>query len=203
MTATTAERSRTPATLILITLIMLMIGTRLHHFDPVPDASWAVFFIGGFYLRRWTAWAFPLLMALAVIIDYYVITSLGMNFWQHYCMSPAYWFLIPAYFAMWAGGGIARRFVVRNDVRALVATAACLLVAVVACHLLSQGSFYWISSSVAEPTFAGWWKNYTDWFPLYLRTTAIYVGIAAIVHLVAAQIATHAHQSHAGDHRLR
>ena len=198
MTAT-AERSRTPA-LILITLVALMVGTRLHHFDPIPDASWAVFFIGGFYLRRWTAWAFPLLMALAVVIDYYVISSLGMNFWQHYCMSPAYWFLIPAYFAMWAGGTVAHRFVTRNDGRALVMTAACLLAAVIVCHLLSQGSFYWISSSVAAPTFAGWWKNYSDWFPLYLQTTAIYVGAAAVVHLVAGQVAKQT-QSHSSDRR--
>lgn len=201
MTAIT-ERSRTPATLILITLIVLMAGTRLHHFDPIPDASWAVFFIGGFYLRRWTAWAFPLLMALAVVVDYYVISSQGMNFWQHYCMSPAYWFLIPAYFAMWAGGAIARRLVTRNDGRALAITAVSLLVAVIVCHLLSQGSFYWISSVVAEPTFAGWWKNYSDWFPLYLRTTAMYVGAAVVVHLVAAQIATQM-QSHSGDHHKR
>ena len=47
-------------------LVLLMVGTRINHFAPIPDASWAVFFIGGFYLRSWTRWAFPLLMALAV-----------------------------------------------------------------------------------------------------------------------------------------
>ena len=60
---------------------------------------------------------------------------------------------------------------------------ASLFSAVVVCHLLSQGSFYWLSDSVLEPTFDGWWKNYTDWFLPYLRTTAIYVGLAVIVHV--------------------
>jgi hypothetical protein len=60
---------------------------------------------------------------------------------------------------------------------------ASLFAAVVACHLLSQGSFYWLSDSVLEPTFAGWWKNYSDWFLPYLRTTAIYVGLAVILHV--------------------
>ena len=38
--------------IILSLLVLLMAGTRLNHFAPVPDASWAVFFIGGFYLRN-------------------------------------------------------------------------------------------------------------------------------------------------------
>ncbi len=97
--------------IILSLLVLLMAGTRLNHFAPVPDASWAVFFIGGFYLRNWTRWAFPALMVLAVAIDYAVITGQGLSFWQHYCVSAAYWFLVPAYFAMWAGGlWLARRY---------------------------------------------------------------------------------------------
>ena len=41
----------------------------------------------------------------------------------------------------------------------------------------------WISASVADPTLAGWWKNYSDWFPSYLRVTAIYVGLTVIAHV--------------------
>ena len=62
--------------IVLSLLALLMLATRSHvfsHFTPVPDASWAVFFIGGFYLRGWGRWAFPLLMVLAVGIDWAVI----------------------------------------------------------------------------------------------------------------------------------
>ena len=75
---------------VVFTLILsLMVATRLNlptsitHFGPVPDASWAAFFLGGFYLRTWTRWAFPLFMALAVLVDYVVISNQGMNFWTH------------------------------------------------------------------------------------------------------------------------
>ena len=180
---------------ILALLAVLMVVTRMHlpasitHFGPVPDASWAAFFLGGFYLRASTRWAFPMFMALAVLVDYVVISGQGMDFFAHYCMSAAYWFLVPAYFALWFGGMLTRRLYKEANGKALAVLVASLVGSVVVCHLLSQGSFYWISDSVAQPSFAGWWKNYSDWFPSYLRTTAIYVGLAVIVHVGATQAA--------------
>lgn len=169
---------------ILSLLVLLMAGTRINHFAPVPDASWAVFFIGGFYLRGWTRWAFPLLMGLAVVVDWAVISSQGMNFWQHYCVSAAYWMLIPAYFAMWAGGMLLRRYYRAASWKSLGLLAATLVGSVAVCHLIAQGSFYWISASVSEPTFAGWAKNYSDWLLPYLRTAALYTGAAAVLQVV-------------------
>ncbi len=46
-------------------LAALMAATRVHHFASIPDASWAVFFAAGFYLRTQWRWAFPALMAIA------------------------------------------------------------------------------------------------------------------------------------------
>lgn len=178
-------KPNTQRTLILALLAVLMIGTRVNHWTPIPDASWAVFFIGGFYLRNWTRWAFPLLMVLAVAIDYAVITGQGMSFWQHYCVSAAYWFLVPAYFAMWAGGlWVARNY--SRSWRTLGLTAVALLASVAVCQLLSQGSFYWLSDSVANKSVTGWAANYFEWLLPYLRTTATYVGIATLVQAIAA-----------------
>src|SRR5690606_25885106 len=107
---------------ILALLAVVMLATRTHHFGAVPDASWAVFFIAGFYLsagrstadgaamRGWSLWAFPLLMALAVAIDYVVITGQGIAFWSHYCVSTAYLFLLPSYVAPWLGGSWLRKY---------------------------------------------------------------------------------------------
>ncbi len=169
---------------ILSLLVLLMAGTRINHFAPVPDASWAVFFIGGFYLRSWTRWAFPLLMGLAVVVDWAVISNQGMNFWQHYCVSAAYWMLVPAYFAMWAGGMLLRRYYTGATLKSLGLLAASLMASVALCHLIAQGSFYWISASVAEPSVAGWAKNYSDWLLPYMQTAAMYVGAAAVVQVV-------------------
>lgn len=168
----------------LLTLLAIAIATtRLHHFAAIPDASWAVFFVGGFYLRGWTRWAFPALMALAVLVDWLAIRAQGLSFWQHYCVSPAYWCLVPAYFALWTGGLWLRRREVAIDGRSLGLLAASLVASVMLCHLLAQGSFYWIGGSVAEPGLAGWWKNYRDWLPSYLAVTSMYVGLAAAVHV--------------------
>lgn len=176
---------------ILAMLVVLMAGSRASHFGPLPDASWAVFFIGGFYLQAHVRWAFPLLMALAVLVDYAVIAGSGQSFWQHYCVSPAYWCLIPAYFSMWAGGAWLRRREVRVDVRALGLLALSLVLAVAACQFISQGSFYWLSGTVASPTLAGWWDNYVTWLWPYMATAARYVALAAGLHVAATLMAQH------------
>ncbi|WP_242112993.1 hypothetical protein [Luteimonas aquatica] len=182
--------------IVLSLLVLLMGATRTHylsHFAPVPDASWAVFFIGGFYLRAWARWAFPLLMALAVAIDWMVISSQGIGFWEHYCMSAAYWFLIPAHLAMWLGGTWLRRGYHGASLGALGRLALGVVAATVVCHLLAQGSFYWISRNVADPTFAGWWRNYTEWLLPYLQGTATFVGAAAVAQVVSERIAAASH----------
>lgn len=173
---------------VLSVLVLLMAATRVNHFAAIPDASWAVFFIGGFYLRQWTRWAFPLLMALAVLVDWIVIRRSGLDFWQHYCVSPGYWMLLPAYFAMWGGGLLLRGGYHGANWSALGKGALLLVAAVAVCHLFAQGGFYWTSDSVAAPTVDGWAKNYGDWFLPYLRTAAVYVGLAAALQLATEQV---------------
>lgn len=168
---------------ILALLAIAMATTRIHHFAAIPDASWAVFFVGGFYLRDWTRWAMPALMALAVVVDWLVIRSQGLSFWQHYCVSPAYWCLVPAYLALWTGGSWLRRRAAAGARPSLLQLAGALVTSVAVCHLIAQGSFYWLGGSVAAPDLAGWWKNYSDWLPLYLGTSALYVAVAAIAHV--------------------
>lgn len=173
---------------ILTLLAVVMAATRLHHFAPVPDASWAVFFVGGFYLSQWTRWAFPALMLLAVVVDWIVIRGQGLDFWSHYCVSPGYWALVPAHFAMWAGGWWLQRHHGGIGWRALGLLAVTLPVSVAVCHLFAQGGFYWLANAVAEPTLAGWWKNYTDWLAPYLRVAVMYVAFAALAHVALVQL---------------
>ena len=175
-----------PRLALFAALALLMAATRLNHFGMVPDASWAVFFLGGFYLWSNTRWAFPALMVLAVAVDYVVITGTGASFWSHYCVSPGYWMLLPAHFALWAAGAGLRRFGQDKPLRQLAGLAPALLLGVAACHLFAQGGFYWLANAVAEPSVAGWAANYGHWFMPYLGTTALYVGLALPVHVLAA-----------------
>lgn len=173
---------------ILFVLVLLMVATRVNHFGAIPDASWAVFFIGGFYLHAWTRWAFPLLMVLAIVIDMLVIAASGQAYLQHYCVSPGTWMLLPAYFVLWAGGLLLQRGYQGAQWATLGKGALLLVAAVALCHLLAQGGFYWTSDSVPTPTVGGWLKNYAQWFGPYLRTAAIYVGLAAALQLATEQV---------------
>lgn len=183
---------------IFLILGLIMAATRSHHFAVVPDASWAVFFIAGFYFssadadkaapsgglssRTGSLLAFALLMALAVLTDFFVIRSQGIDFWSHYCVSPAYWFLVPSYAALWFGGAWLRARSHGLQLRDLGLLVASAVVAASACYLVSNGSFYWISASVPARSFGGWIENLGDWYLPFVQTTLMYIGIAAALH---------------------
>lgn len=169
-------------------LALAMAVTRINHFGLLPDASWAIFFVGGFYLRREWRWAFPLLMVEAVLVDYFVISGQGISFWEHYCVSAAYWFLVPSYFAMWYGGAWLATHYAGLNARSLALAAAAFVVALSVCYLISNGSFYWLSASVPQPrSFPAWFKNLGDWYLPYLTSQGIYFGIAVALHAIAVQ----------------
>jgi hypothetical protein len=170
---------------LFLALAAFMALTRFNHFGALPDASWAVFLAAGFYLRQQWRWAFPALMALAVVVDYVVISRMGLDFFGHYCVSPGYWFLLPAHLSLWLGGAWLSTQIERSPGLRLLQLAAVTVIGVVLCHAFAQGGFYWFSDSVAEPTVGGWLKNYSDWLLPYLRTTAIYVAVVSVIHVGA------------------
>jgi len=171
---------------IFVILALVMTATRVNHFAALPDASWAVLFAAGFYLRGSARWAFPLLMALAVLIDFFVITGQGIDFWSHYCVSIAYWFLVPAYLALWAGGSLLRRMYRGLGMRELALLGAFAIVAMTVSYAISNGSYYWLSDTWMAGgkvrSFGGWMENLGDWYVPYLKTTLMYVGIGAALH---------------------
>jgi hypothetical protein len=167
-----------PRWAIGIAAAAVMLGTRLGHFAGLPDASWAVFFIAGIYLR--SAQAFLLLMMEAVGIDWLATQQLGIS---RYCISPAYVFLLPAYGSLWLGGEWFARLPIRIELPALARLAAALSLAVSACFLWSDASFYWLSGRVTERSVAGWLANDAIWFPAFLEAAYLYVGVAALLHV--------------------
>ena len=96
-----------PTRFALFALLALsMAATRFTHGGAPwlpPDASWAVFFLGGFYLTRQWRWALGILLIEAVGVDCLAIQHYGIS---NYCVTLAYWFLVPAYSALWLGGGM-------------------------------------------------------------------------------------------------
>lgn len=171
---------------VLAVLVALMALTRFHHFAVLPDATWAVFLVAGFYLRGHARIVLPALLAIVVAIDFAVISGQGIPFWTHYCASPAYWFLALAYTSMWMGGSWLRNRQQGLDAGALLRVATVVLASTSMCFVISNGSFYWLSNVVASPSFNGWLTNMSHWYLPYLGGTALYVGAAAIVHVLVA-----------------
>jgi hypothetical protein len=183
--------TRTQRWVIFLALALVMAVTRIHlslFNHDVRDASWAVFFLAGFWLRGSVRWAFPLLMAEAVLVDYLVIRGQGLDFWSHYCVSPAYWALIPAYLSLWLGGSVLARYQRGLQLSTLGMAVVALLVSEAACYVISNGSFYWISANVPQPrSFGAWFENLGDWYLPFLTTTAFYVAIGALLHVLEIQ----------------
>jgi hypothetical protein len=169
--------------LVLLILATVMLTTRPHHFGGLPDASWAVLFLGGFYLR--SPFAFLPLMVEAVLIDYIATQHSGIS---TYCSSPAYVMLLPAYAALWFGGVWAQRLWSGPRPVGVMAFSGSLLASVSLCFLISNGGFYWWSGRVPSPSIAGWFANFRNWYPHFVVVPCVYVGLVALAHVSIRQL---------------
>jgi len=163
-------------------LALLMAATRFNHAGSAwlpPDASWAVFFVGGFYLARQWRWALGMLLIEAVGSDVLAIRHYGIS---NYCATLAYWFILPAYSVLWLGGAWLRRHY-QQAAPDLARLGASLLLSVTLCYLLTNGSSYWLSGHIEHPDLIGWWSHFTRWYGRFLMVPCVYVGIAALVHV--------------------
>lgn len=175
--------SRAQQRFIGLGLAAFMLATRFHHFGDalhLPDASWAIFFVAGFYLSPlWLAG----LMVEAVAIDAVAIGWMNVS---AYCLTPAYGFLLAAYGVLWQGG---RWLQTRQQVSALVAAAA---VSVFAAFVLSNASFYWFGGQIAAPNWGEFGDQFMRYLPSYLIATGLYIAVAALAHgLFSARASTH------------
>ncbi|MET4728945.1 hypothetical protein ABIE09_002757 [Lysobacter enzymogenes] len=174
---------------ILAALSILMAATRFHAIGAalhLPDASMAVFFLGGLYLQRHRLFAG--LLAAAVAIDYIAITGRGMDFFQHYCVTPSYAFLLLAYAVLWyLGRAWAPSMSARP--RAMLGALAVALAAAAASFLISNGAFYWFGGRYLDPNFAEYLQRVWRWGPLFVGTTMAYIGAALLAHALIARFA--------------
>ncbi|MBQ1784290.1 MAG: hypothetical protein II007_11620 [Gammaproteobacteria bacterium] len=168
--------------LIATALLLMLIGTRGHHFASLhhlPSASWAVFFIGGLYLAR-RGW-FALLMASAVTLDLLAVTIGGVD---NFCVSPAYPALLAAYGSLWLAGRQAAQALSISGFsgRALLACGGWLLAGFASCELLSSGSFYLFSGHFSQPSLSEFGQRLLAYGPANLQSLALYSAGALALH---------------------
>ena len=165
-----------------IALVALMAATRGHHFPTVkqllPSASLAVFFLAGVYLRP--AWVLAVLLCGAAFLDYAAISWGGVS---SFCVSPAYVALIPAYGALWfAGRWYAGRYSFKPIT--LLTLAGSAFVGMLACELISSGSFYFFSGRFTDPTLLEFATRFAKYFPSSLASIGFWVAVAALTHAI-------------------
>lgn len=160
-------------------LLSLLALTRSGHLGtPVdlPDASWAIFFLAGFYLRslRW----FPVFMLAAWLIDLAAVRYAGVD---PFCLTPAYFTLVPAYGALFLAGRVYAGMH-RERIATLLPLAGVFLGGVVLCELFSSGGFYLFSGYFTDPSWAQYLERTLTYFPSFLSTTLLYLGLAVLAH---------------------
>lgn len=173
-------------------LIALMAATRMHHFGSslhMPDASLAVFLLAGFLISSPTL--LGALFVEAATLDYVAITHLGVD---DYCVTPAYWFLIPTYAALWFAGRYAAR-IHQDSLRGLGMFAAISFAALNVAFLISNGSFYLFSGKFADVTLAQYAARIAQYYLPYMTGAAVYLVPAAMLYALfgrSAAVAKHA-----------
>lgn len=171
-------------------LAALMVATRFHHFGDalhLPDASMAVFFLGGLWLRKHLGFVAYLVMAVA--IDWIAIQAQGKSFFEHYCVTPSYAFLLLAYAALWYGGRwYAPRL--RATPRAWFGALGVGLAAATVSFLISNGAFYWLGGRYEDPHLSQYLARVWQWGPLFVRTTLSYIAVGLIAYALIARVAS-------------
>ena len=163
-------------------LLFLMIVTRAGFVNHIQDATWAVFFILGFYVKKTIA--LPIFLLVAFIVDLSVIQATGG---ENYCFTISYPFLVPAYGSLWlAGCWFANNYSV--SLKGLLYFVAAAVVGVTVCDLFSSGGFYFFSGRFEATTMTEFAGRVATYLPMYMKTTVIYLAVATAVHFAVLQI---------------
>ena len=171
--------------MIVAGLMLAIAATRFHHFGSavsLPDASYAVFFLCGLYLARFARTSMIVFIALlleAGMVDYYATSVQGLS---DFCMTPAYWFLIPTYGSLWFAG---RWFALRHTMegKGLVGLALTAGAATSFAFLLSSGSFYLFSEHFNNMTATEYASRVVQYFGWYVSVALLYVACAVAIHM--------------------
>ena len=162
-------------------LVALMGATRMHHFGDafsLPDASLAVFFLAGLFSSSRAF--FVALLVEAALLDYVAISQFNVS---DFCISPAYAFLIPTYFAMWFAGRLSANFKSMQDSEFTLSipAMATLFIATSSAYLISNSSFYWLSDNVLQRDFSKYVEQLSHYYAPYLGYAVMYVIVGFAV----------------------
>jgi hypothetical protein len=183
---------------IFASLAALMAVTRFNHFGSaiaLPDASLAIFFLGGLFLARFTrssAVAFIVLILEAGLIDYYATSVQGVSDW---CMTNAYWFLIPTYGSLWFVG---RWFALRHTMegKGLMGLMLAAWAANSFAFIFSNVTFYLFSGRYEEMSAVEYTSRVAQYYTSYVSVALLYIACAVALRMaidIASKQRAHSH----------
>jgi len=157
---------------IAAALAFFMLLTRGSHVltsVSLPDASLAVFLLGGLLLKRWV-W-FAAFFMLGSFIDF---GAAAIDPAQGFCLTDGYWGLIPAYGVMWLGG---RWLAAQENAFAPAPYAVVSLFTTVLAFVISTQTYYLFSgrfpnNGVMETMLYGW-----NYLPSFAGFAALYFAM--------------------------
>lgn len=168
--------------LIGLFLVVLMASTRMHHFGSalhLPDASLAVFLLAGLFIASPLLFAGLLLEAGA--LDYVAITHLGVSDW---CVTSAYWFLIPTYAVLWYAGRFYAR-IHQHNLRSLGIFSGISVAALSVAFFISNGAFYWFSGRYTNTNVTEYLARAAEYYAPYMTGGLLYLACAAALYAVS------------------
>lgn len=185
-------------TWVIAALIVLMAMTRYNHFGSsvaLPDASYAVFFLGGLFLGRMRGGLaiLGLLLVEAALVDYFAINFRDVSAW---CVTSAYGFLVFAYASLWFVG---RWYAPRHNLtgKGLLGLFAAAVAAVSLAFVIANVSFYLLAGYFGSMSVAEYASRVAQYYGSYIEVAVIYIGCAVIVQMVQAILAGRQHRTHA------
>lgn len=171
-------------------LMLLMAMTRYNHFGSsvaLPDASYAVFFLGGLFLGRVREGlaVLALLLLEAAVVDYYAINFRDVSAW---CVTSAYGFLVFSYASLWfVGNWYAPRHSLTGQ--GLFGLLAAAVAAGSFAFVIANVSFYLLAGYFGSMGVAEYISRVAQYYGSYVAVTVLYVGCAVILRMAYAALA--------------
>jgi hypothetical protein len=156
-------------TLVISFLMLITRGNHVTTLYALPDASLALFLIGGIYLK--SIRFFIALFLLGLFIDF---GASALDPKLGFCLTKGYWGLIPAYASLWVCGYFLNK---QKCLQKLSIFIPYVSFAVVVAFLISTQTYYLFSGRFGSPSLAESILNGWEYLPQYFLSSFIYIAL--------------------------
>ncbi len=152
-------------TLVILFLMIITRGNHVTTLYALPDASLALFLIGGIYLK--SIRFFIALFLFGLFIDF---GASALDPKLGFCLTKGYWGLVPAYAILWVCGYFLNK---RKYLQKLSIFIPYVSVAVVLAFFISTQTYYLFSGRFGSPSLAESILHGWEYLPQYFLASFI------------------------------